>query len=530
MRKLKLLLISMAFLMISGMVSAQTSAQDTVCVGATGVKYWVTNTAGSTYNWTIVGGGGTIASGQGTDTIVINWGLLAGTDTLKVVETNSHSCIGDPVAIAVTRVAAPVANAGLDASIGGCVGQSTTLDASGSTGAGVLSYSWSPAGSLSNAAIANPVATPGTTTTYTVTVTSSYGCSSTDDVVVTVDALPVAITAADATIGSCAGQTATIDGTSSTGTGLTYSWSSTPAGYSSSNASNTVSPASTTTYTLTVQDSHGCIDTEDQIVNVDLAPVAVASATEDTIGNCGGQSTTISVSSATGTGNIYSWSSNPAGFTSTNSSATVSPSTTTTYTVVITDVYSCTSTDNIVITVDAAPAANAGTDADLCAGGSTNLNGTASTGSSIGYSWTSSPVGFSSTAASPSVSPAVTTTYTLTVTDKNGCTSTDDVTITVFPGATASAGTISDICQGDDAALSGSATNYSTILWSTAGDGSFTNGTTLTPVYTPGPTDISNGTVNLTITVQGTGPCPVATETKPLIINPKPSTSPIFHF
>jgi hypothetical protein len=162
-----------------------------------------------------------------------------------------------------------------------------------------------------------------------------------------------------------------------------------------------------------------------------------------------------------------------------------SPGVTTTYTVVVTDDYSCTATDNIVITVDAAPVADAGSDANLCAGNSTTLDGTASTGSDLSYSWSSSPAGFSSTLASPSASPAVTTTYTLTTTDKHGCTSTDDVVITVFQAATANAGTDASICEGEDVVLNGTATNYSTILWSTSGDGSFTNGTTLTPDYTP---------------------------------------------
>jgi len=48
-----------------------------------------------------------------------------------------------------------------------------------------VTYSWSPATGLSNPNIANPVASPGTTTTYTLTA-SAGGCSGTDDVLVTV--------------------------------------------------------------------------------------------------------------------------------------------------------------------------------------------------------------------------------------------------------------------------------------------------------------------------------------------------------
>ena len=529
MRNFKLIIASLAFLFIGTAAFAQTTVQDTVCVNATGVKYWVTNTVGSTYTWSVTGGG-TIAGGQGTDTVVVDWGGTVGTDTLKVVEENSDGCFGDPVALAITRVAAPVAVAGSDVSIGACPTSSTVLDASGSTGSGTLSYSWSPSTGLSATNVVNPTANPATTTTYTVEVTSSYGCSSTDDVIVTVDALPVATTAADATIGSCAGQSATIDGSSSTGTGIGYSWSSNPVGFTSTLASASVSPTVTTTYTLTVTDTYGCSDTEDQVVNVDAAPVASATTTNDTIGSCAGQSTTIDASASTGTALTYAWSSNPAGFSSTNASNSVSPSTTTTYTVVVTDDYTCTATADVVITVDAAPVANAGADDDICSGSSASLDGTASTGSNITYSWASNPVGFTSTSATPSVSPTVTTTYTLTTTDDNGCTSTDDVIITVFPGATANAGTDDDICEGSDAMLVGAATNYSSLLWQSSGTGTFTNGTTLTPDYTPSAADISAGTVTLTLRVTATGPCPLVTDDVVITINPKPATSTIFHF
>ena len=77
-----------------------------------------------------------------------------------------------------------VANAGVDVAI--CKGASTTLNGSGGG-----TYSWSPAYGLSATNIANPVATPGVTTTYTLTVTNG-GCTNTDKVTVTVNPLPPA--------------------------------------------------------------------------------------------------------------------------------------------------------------------------------------------------------------------------------------------------------------------------------------------------------------------------------------------------
>ncbi|MCD6111630.1 MAG: T9SS type A sorting domain-containing protein [Bacteroidales bacterium] len=65
---------------------------------------------------------------------------------------------------------------------------------------------------------------------------------------------------------------------------------------------------------------------------------------------------------------------------------------------------------------------------------------------------------------------------------------------------TANAGDDDTICQGSDYTLSGNAAKYSSIEWSTSGDGSFDNNTILTPVYTPGNNDIEIGNVVLTLT------------------------------
>ena len=50
---------------------------DTVCANATGEIHFVTNTPGSTYQWTITGGG-TLAGGQGTNSITTDWGAIPG--------------------------------------------------------------------------------------------------------------------------------------------------------------------------------------------------------------------------------------------------------------------------------------------------------------------------------------------------------------------------------------------------------------------------------------------------------------------
>jgi len=93
MKKL-LLLLGIISLCVGNSYSQITTNPDTVCIGAVGENYSVTNTAGSTYDWTISGGGGAITSGQGTNAITVDWGNVAGLfpGAVSVVETNAAGC------------------------------------------------------------------------------------------------------------------------------------------------------------------------------------------------------------------------------------------------------------------------------------------------------------------------------------------------------------------------------------------------------------------------------------------------------
>ena len=97
----------------------------------------------------------------------------------------------------------------------------------------------------------------------------------------------------------------------------------------------------------------------------------------------------------------------------------------------------------VTVTVTAKPVADAGSDRTICTGGSALIGTEAIAG--LTYSWASSPAGFTSTTANPTVTPSATTTYTLTVTNASGCKSTDQVTITVVPGSVDVTGCPTDI-------------------------------------------------------------------------------------
>jgi len=68
------------------------------------------------------------------------------------------------------------------------------------------------------------------------------------------------------------------------------------------------------------------------------------------------------------------------------------------------------------------------------------------------------------------------------------------------PAVNAIAGPDGEICADETFNCSGSASYYTSLLWSTSGDGVFSNSAILTPVYTPGNNDISSGSVVLTLT------------------------------
>jgi hypothetical protein len=406
----------------------------------------------------------------------------ASTTTYTVTGTASSGC-SNTASVTVTVLSAPVVNAGSNLSI--CAGESAQLNASGAT-----SYSWSPSLSLSCSTCPSPVADPSSTTTYVVTGSNSAGCTAADAVTVTVFALPVAAAGADVLL--CSGDTSMLSGSG----GSAYQWSPSVGLGCATCASTSLYPASTTVYSLVVTNANGCSASDN--VTVTVAPLPVANAGAD-VSVCEGTSTTLNASGGT----VFSWT--PAGGLScTNCPAPVAtPSLTTTYTLNVTDNNGCSNTDNVTVTVNQLPVAFAGNDAAFCAGASVTLN--ASGGNS--YSWSPS-AGLSCTSCpAPVASPSVTTTYTVDVTDGNGCSNTDDVTITVHQLPVAFAGNDDAFCAGASVTLNASGgTTYS---WSPAAGLSCTNcpapvaSPSVTTTYTLDVTDI-NGCSNsddVTITV-----------------------------
>jgi gliding motility-associated-like protein len=83
----------------------------------------------------------------------------------------------------------------------------------------------------------------------------------------------------------------------------------------------------------------------------------------------------------------------------------------------------------------------------------------------------------------------------------------------IIAGVVASAGPDISTCETSPILISGAtAANYSSIVWTTSGSGTFSNATALNPVYTPGTADVNIGLVILTMHVTGISPCAETTD------------------
>lgn len=387
-------------------MTVQLTVNTSPCTGASTGSITATPTGDAppfTYQWN--------PSTQTTATIT---GLGAGVHSVTVTDTSGCTVTGSTT---INALPLPPANAGPNQSI--CIGNSATLTASGGTG-----YLWSTTQTTASITV-----TPQNTTTYTVTVTGANGCTATDDVVVTVNSLPPADAGPNQTI--CVGQFADFTATG----GTSYVWSN-----GATTAAIHVNPTTTTTYTVTVTDANTCSATDNVVLTVN--PLPTPDAGQD-VSICFGNSTLLN---ATG-GVTYLWTPAAGLNDATLANPQASPSVTTTYVVNVTDNNNCSNTDDVVVTVWTLPPASAGTSHEICIGDSTSL--TASGG--VSYLWNTGD-----TLLTISMSPQASTTYTITVTDGNGCSETDEAVITVNPLPLANAGSDVNICYGLSTTLNAS--------------------------------------------------------------------------
>ena len=229
-----------------------------------------------------------------------------------------------------------------------CRGTNTTLFV-----AGGVSYVWTPQSTLNFAFIANPTASPLSTTTYTVTVTGANTCIATSTITISVNPLPNANAGNNTSI--CPGASTILNSSG----GTSYSWSPS-IGLNNPSISNPIAnPTNTTTYTVSVTDLNNCVNTDNVTISVNSLPTANAGSD---VSICHGANTTLN---ATG-GTSYSWSPS-AGLNNTNvSNPIANPTSTTNYTVNVTDINGCSASDQVLVSINPLPTPHIIGDTTVC--------------------------------------------------------------------------------------------------------------------------------------------------------------------
>lgn len=286
-----------------------------------------------------------------------------------------------------------------------CAGGTINIANTSSTfNGGINNWLW-VFGDGSTSSQSNPTHIYSTAGTFNIllTATTSHGCVDTASANVTVNPLPNVIAGNDQSI--CLNETATLTASGA----ATYLWM--PGGQTT--ASISVSPTANTVYTVAGTSLAGCTSFDSVRVVVRDLPVAAAGAD---LAICFNKSTTLT---ATG-GSTYLWSTG-----ATVASITVNPSSGTNYIVTVTSTNGCSNSDTVRVNVNALPVASAGFDQVICNGTTATL----SASGGVNYQW--SPGG--ATTQTIYVNPTIASTYSVLVTDANGCTNLDTVKVSINP-------------------------------------------------------------------------------------------------
>lgn len=450
------------------------SGPNPVCIESAGNVY--TTQAGMTnYNWTTTPGGSITAGGTNSDnTVTITW-ITAGLQNVKVNYTNENGCTALSSTIKnVTVNTLPVPTIAGSTSV--CAGTSGIIY---STEGGMTGYTWtiSPGGTITGGSGTHEITVTWNTAglnTVSVTYTDTDGCipELPTSYAVTVTDAPM-VNAGPDTI-SCPGSPITLAQATATNTSVVF-WTRIGDGTfidpTLINATYTPGPQDfiNGTFTLILGGAGiaPCGNVSDTVV-VTISPVTVAFAGDnDTI--CAGEIYTLAASSTFNYDSLL-WTTSGDGTFDDNTllHPVYTPGTNdlnngnVTLTLVAANpvVYCNNASSSLILYIKPLPDANAGVDMAICAGDTIQLN--ASGGGN--YVWVPANGLSDDSIANPLAYPLITTIYTVSVT-LNGCSKTDEITVTVRPLPVLSLSPNQHVCLGDSANIW--ASGASTWLWST---------------------------------------------------------------
>jgi gliding motility-associated-like protein len=348
--------------------------------------------------------------------------------TYTITITDAHLCTIS-TSFTVTAIETVIALAGNDTTF--CQSSSLTLDGSSSINA--TTFGWFQLPSNTNVGISATVTVnpPLGTTNYYLLVGNSGTCTATDTISVTSLALPTANAGNDNTI--CAGGSVLLDAGAST-SAVSYEWYTSPANVLIANTAqiNVTPIVGLNTYYVIVENSMGCTANDTVLVNALSNPTA--NAGNDTSYCYNGLPFTLNASNSLNA-NAYQWFELPSNTSLGNGvSVNVNPITgSNSYYVLASNNSGCTNTDTITVSILALPIVNAGDDATILLGGNSTIGGNPTGPTNSLYVWLPSQTLNNATVSNPVATPTITTTYTVLVTNTDGCSASDNVIITISP-------------------------------------------------------------------------------------------------
>ena len=410
------------------------------------------------FNEVVISGNTSICAGESTTLSVTEctsylWSTGETTQSIEVsteglysvTATNAQCEANTSVYVAVNALPTPT----ITGTTAICGGTSTTLTANGGT-----SYAWNNGANTQSIEASSAGA-------YTVTVTNATGCTA--SAVTSVVSAPNPSVQISGNLTACQGESVTL--TASGGT--SYNWS---------NSANTASinPTQSGTYIVTAYNVLGCEATASAEVVISPNPQLNITAPQ-TI--CNNGSAVLSVSDNLGT-TLTScvWSNGGSG-----TSISVSPTATTNYTVTVTNSNGCTAQASTSVAVAEQLSLSLAGNTSICGNESATLTVSGISPSNVStYAW-------SNGANTASVSVSASGTYSVIVTDVNGCTGYATTTVSAAENPVASISGQQSVCSGSSATLLASGgTSYQWSDGSTDASISVTTGGTYTVVVTNG--------------------------------------------
>lgn len=390
----------------------------------------VGNQSNVTYQWLL--NGATIPNATTTNFMASQAGIYS----VKIINNNLN-CLDTISFVSVTNSLSPIISAGNNQTV--CGGNTVTLTA---TGADL--YTWNNGQNSSSISITTN--TTASNTNYVVTgINLLTGCYAKDTVVVVVNQLPQINAGNDFQI--CSYEQVTLNATG----GSTYSWNNNVTNNTPFNLQNTSS------FTVTGTDINGCVNTDNITVTVNAAPFI--SAGSDSI-ICENNLPLQLNATSNQTNVMYNWNTG-------ENTSSISVDSTLIAIVTATNAFNCQSIDTVQITVLPSPIVDLGSNDSICS----NLF-------PITLSATSSSVGlifeWSNNQTSEDIALNSGGSYSVEVTDANGCKGNDAIDILVLNSPYVNAGSDKIVCEYNFPITLVATGNGVLVEWSTGDESPFT--------------------------------------------------------